>query len=151
MMRYLHRTLFGDALLELFKTTFNDGKYRRIDDLEMWSSKEDLKRLKTEEAEIAHDDFGKLWPALFPFFPDLQRSLEIPEHEFQNGIYIFKISLEKDIWRCIAIPAKMTLDRLNDKILDAYDFDSEHLHRFTYCDHGHRRNQKYTGQLSSLQ
>ncbi len=129
----VNRTLFGDALLELFKTAFNDLKYWIIDDdLKMWITEEQLNRLRTEEAEMVHDSFGKLYPPLFPFFPDLQRNLEIPKHEFHDGVYIFKVSFGKDIRRHIAIPAKMTLNRLSDKILEAYEFAHDnHLHRFT--------------------
>lgn len=56
-----------------------------------------------------------------------------PESEFQDGIHIFKVSLG-DIWRRIAIPAKNTLEQMATVILNAFDFDYDHICCFTYKD-----------------
>jgi hypothetical protein len=47
-----------------------------------------------------------------------------------EGIYIFKVSLGKP-WRQIAIPSHLDLDFLADIILDAFDFDNDHLYQFS--------------------
>ena len=49
--------------------------------------------------------------------------------EFRDGIYYFKASLG-ECWRRIAIPAKSDLDELADSIIDAFDFDGDHLYAF---------------------
>ncbi|MHC5833143.1 MAG: IS1096 element passenger TnpR family protein, partial [Nostoc sp.] len=38
-------------------------------------------------------------------------------------------------WRRIAIPAKKPLGWLAETILDAFDFDYDHLYEFSYKDH----------------
>ncbi len=76
-------------------------------------------------------NFGELQETLQPFFPAWQHNLEIPGHEFHDGVYIFKVSLGR-VWRRIAILGKDSLDSLNDAILEAYAFDHDHLCVFSY-------------------
>jgi hypothetical protein len=38
------------------------------------------------------------------------------------------------LWRTIAVPGDIPLDFLANTILDAYEFDHDHLDRFTYTD-----------------
>ena len=66
-----------------------------------------------------------------PFFPEWRKNLIIPEPEIQSGIYVFKVSLGR-IWRRIAIPAQLDLDTLSNSILNAFDFDHDHLYRFSH-------------------
>lgn len=49
------------------------------------------------------------------------------------GLHIFKVSLHKS-WKIIAIDAEETLSTLAYTILDAFDFDSDHLYYFDYAD-----------------
>ena len=78
---------------------------------------------------------GELQPRFQPFFPEWQKNLEIPEFGIQEGIYIFKTTIWKGVWRRIAIPGEMLLDRLSDAILEAFEFwDPDHLYRFIYTD-----------------
>jgi len=77
--------------------------------------------------------FGELQPKFQPFFPEWQHNLVIPEHEIQEGTFIFKVTVWKNVWRRVAIPGRMSLDRLSEIILDAFKFfDKEHLYRFIY-------------------
>jgi hypothetical protein len=76
--------------------------------------------------------FGALQPVLQPYFPAWQRNLVIPGHEFQAGVHVFRVALDKNLWRQISIPGHLTLDTLSGAILDAYEFDHDHLDRFTY-------------------
>lgn len=111
----IQRTALGDAvfklLFEFYITTFKDI----LDDQNFDNS------------------FEKLQPTFQPFFPEWRNNLILPEVEFKDGIHTFKVSIGK-IWRRIAIPAEMSLDDLCDVILNAFEFDKDHLYRFTYKD-----------------
>jgi Plasmid pRiA4b ORF-3-like protein len=48
-----------------------------------------------------------------------------------DGLRAFKVSLGR-AWRRIAIPGWMKLEALSEAILDAFDFDNDHLHLFRY-------------------
>ncbi|MBD2354618.1 plasmid pRiA4b ORF-3 family protein [Tolypothrix sp. FACHB-123] len=78
-------------------------------------------------------NFGQLQPTLQPFFPEWHNNLILPQQGFTDGIYIFKVSVSKS-WRRIAIPAKRELSWLAGTILDAFDFDDDHLYEFIYKD-----------------
>ncbi len=110
----VHRTAFGDALLQLLLNLFEASEYQ-------WTYESDM-----------NTPFGELQPGLRPYFPEWRNNLAIPKSEFQDGLYIFKVSLGRDIWRRIAIPAKSDLDSLSSTILDAFDFDYDHLYYFAY-------------------
>ena len=103
------RTPFGDALLALVTHYFTSTYYYRS-------------RFDDEDKSVS----GLLQPMLQPFFPEWRKGLIIPEPEFQDGIYIFKVSLGRS-WRRIAIPAQLDLDTLSVSILNAFDFDHDHL------------------------
>lgn len=75
---------------------------------------------------------GALQPSLQPYFPAWQKNLVLDNTEFQDGLYIFKVALEKALWRRIAIPGQAHLEDLSDAILAAYQFDNDHLHEFLY-------------------
>lgn len=90
-----------------------------------------------EEAEITldfHIAFEKLKPHLQTYFPEWEQTLTITKGEFTLGIYTFKVTL-LDAWRRIAIPTNLNLDKVASTIVQAFDFDFEHLYRFIYKDH----------------
>jgi hypothetical protein len=104
---------FGDALLSLLAVElFFD-----------WDKLMDL--------EESLETPGVLQPILQPFFPEWRNVLGLSEWTFQDGVYVFKVSLGR-VWRRIAIPATLDLDALAYAILGAYDFDSDHLYEFSY-------------------
>jgi hypothetical protein len=109
----IHRTQLGDAMLALMMRVLDDPSY-------MYEF--------TEGTEVA---FGAVQPIFQPFFPEWQNNLVLPGFEFRDGVYVFKVSLW-DIWRRIAIPARLTLDSLVAAILNAYKFDFDHLWEFSY-------------------
>lgn len=109
----LFRTELGDALLALLVRTLGEPEY--------------MYRF-AEETDLA---YGVLQAIVEPFFPEFQNNLVLPGFEFQDGTYVFKVSLV-EIWRRIAIPARLTLDNLAAAILNAYEFDFDHLWRFSY-------------------
>jgi hypothetical protein len=107
------RTPWGDALLQLLSgELLSFSRLMRLDD--------DL-----------DERFGDLQELVQPYFPEWRHNLALPAPEFQDGTYIFKVSLGR-IWRRIAIPGRLDLDHLSDSILRAYQFDHDHLYRFSY-------------------
>ncbi len=109
------RTPLGDALLALLYVEFFD-------------SLDNILNLETE----GQVPYGVLQPALQPHFPDWKNNPSLPERAFQEGTHVFRVSLWQEIWRQIAIPARLTLDDLAYAILNAYEFDHDHLWRFSY-------------------
>jgi hypothetical protein len=80
---------------------------------------------------------AELWPGAIqsliqPYFPEWQNNLQWPEHTFREGLYVFKVSVFKDVWRRMAVPGQFSLDDLADAILHVFKFDSDHLYRFIY-------------------
>ena len=83
------------------------------------------------EHRLRPPDFGVWQPVLREYFPDWRNNLELPEPEFRDGIYYFKVKLG-DPWRRIAIPADHTLEDLAAWIIKAFEFDGDHLYNFTF-------------------
>jgi len=110
----IHRTTVGDALLALLHTDFF-GDLGNILELE-------------DKGKVP---FGVLQPVLQPYFPQWENNLSVPERAFREGTHIFKVSLGW-LWRRIAVPADQTLDALASIILNAVEFDHDHLYRFSY-------------------
>jgi hypothetical protein len=110
----IYRTPVGDALLALLYTEFF-GDFDNVLELE-------------DRGEVP---FGVLQPVLQPCFPQWENNLSVPERAFREGTHIFKVSLGR-LWRRIAIPANQTLDRLASTILNAVEFDHDHLYEFSY-------------------
>lgn len=78
---------------------------------------------------------GELRLVLQPFFPDYQRSLPVPERVFIDGVHFFRLSLPgTGFWRRLAVPADCALDEVCATVLNAVDFDFDHLYEFTWHD-----------------
>ena len=75
---------------------------------------------------------GVLQPFIQAYRPDWQQVLELPGQAFQPGSFVFKVSLEDNLWREIIIHDSSTLEDLSDAILHAFRFDHDHLYRFLY-------------------
>ena len=110
----IERTPFGDAMFNLLS-------------IEFFSDWDNLPTLENERPI----SYGVLQPVIKPYFPEWEKNLQLPEDEFQTGVYVFKVSLGR-IWRRIAVPAEMDLDSLANTILDTVAFDRDHLYNFTY-------------------
>jgi len=76
---------------------------------------------------------GMLQPVFQPYFPEWQRVLEPPQAAFREGTFTWKVSLGR-VWRRIDAPAESSLDELAGCILDAFDFDHDHLYCFEVRD-----------------
>lgn len=114
----IHRTAFGDALVQLLWNGF-------------WGNLRDLFFFHDRDNEI-DETIGALRPAMTPFFPQWHNNLTMPKRIFQDGIYVFKASLARNCWRRIEISGEMDLEDLSTTILNAFDFDHDHLYQFTY-------------------
>lgn len=115
-IEHIYRTPLGDALLALLLSEF-------FENIENIFELEDRKGVP----------FGVFQPILQPHFPDWRNNLAAPERVFREGTHIFKVSIA-DVWYRIAIPADFTLDALASAILDAVEFDDDHLYQFSYKD-----------------
>jgi hypothetical protein len=76
--------------------------------------------------------FGELQPMLQSYFPEWQNNLATVSFDFRPGRHIFKVSLDKTIWRRIAMPGDATLEQFGCLITNSVDFDRDHLDQFTY-------------------
>jgi hypothetical protein len=111
----IYRTALGEALVALLHTGF----FGDIDNVLALQSKDKV-------------PFGILQPTLQPYFPEWKNNLCVPEWVYRQGAHIFKVGLWKGLWRRIAAPADATLEELASAIVDAVEFDHDHLHMFTY-------------------
>ena len=84
------------------------------------------------EEEETPASFGALQPAFAPYVPQWQHSLALPLWAFREGRHVFNASLGRGLWRQIEIDAAAPLDALASAILDAYEFDHDHLYQFSY-------------------
>jgi hypothetical protein len=76
----------------------------------------------------------KAWRATVqPSFADWNSVLAPPETSFQPGGHVFKVSIGK-AWRRIAVSGESRCDTLAETILQAFDFDNDHLYQFAYSD-----------------
>jgi hypothetical protein len=75
-----------------------------------------------------------LQSVLQPYFPAWVNNLPGPAApEVREGTYVFKVSMGK-VWRRIALHHLHSLDDFVAFILDAYDFDFDHLYEWKYRD-----------------
>jgi hypothetical protein len=118
----VQRLPFGDAMLQFLFTIYGKKGF-------VWAAQGNV-----------NVTFGELETDFNPLFPEWKNNLVLTQSEFSEGIYVFKVSLGK-AWRRIAIPAKLKLDWLSDSILDAFDFDNDHLYEFRYKDRFGRSGQ----------
>jgi Plasmid pRiA4b ORF-3-like protein len=112
-IKLVEKLPFGDAMMTLLYGVFSSVR--------MWWPSENDPDLPLAE----------LQPTLQPYFPEWQNVLGFPKHEFNSGVYIFKIYLLK-CWRRIAISSNLTLQDLSLAILESVDFDNDHLDKFIY-------------------
>jgi hypothetical protein len=117
----LRHVPFGDAVMTLLAANRSEFSDEGPED-------------EDEEREtLGGPRFGAWQPLFQPFFPEWQRNLEIPRLEPREGMFIFRVSLDR-VWRVIAMPSDATLEDLADWILDSVGFDMDHLFEFNYRD-----------------
>lgn len=85
-------------------------------------------------AIVSHED-QSMQPFYLPFVPlfaegTLTKTLPRIQNSFQSGAYTLSVKYNKTIWRKIKLPATATMDDVHNEILDAYQFDDDHLYSF---------------------
>jgi hypothetical protein len=90
---------------------------------------------KRSKAAIAVDKGTPGDSFFLPFIPlfaegELQKTLPREGVKFVDGTYIFRVALDKNIWRRIEISADHTLLDLHRSIQKAYNFGDDHLYSF---------------------
>ncbi len=84
------------------------------------------------DEEFDENAFNLLQPTFQPYFPNWQNIYRLPTTETKDGIYVFKVSLDKKIWRRITVSSNAVLDDLHDAIQTAFEFDNDHLYEFSF-------------------
>ncbi len=106
-----HRVLFGDALLSAACTLYSADDF--------W--------LDLSDDEVCN----KFQSVMQNYFPEWRNNLSMLETGFRDGTFILKVAHGK-VWRRIAVRGEWSLEDLSSSILQAFDFDNDHLHCFTY-------------------
>ena len=142
-------SLYNLALLEMFglvNITDNDSSIEKswvIAKIQMsdfgaqWLAL--LKKINYNQLILLMDNdnieaMQKFHQQLAPFAPQWKNCIELTQKITNQNVHIFKVSLAKNIWRKLRIPGTATLAALSELILEAFDFNNDHLHRFTYID-----------------
>ena len=86
------------------------------------------------EQIAALPQFGVLRELFSTNLPTWQNTLQLPEPQFQPGQYLFKVLLHQ-AWRRFNIPGTLTWDHFAQLILEAFEFDDDHLYCFEYRNH----------------
>ncbi len=68
--------------------------------------------------ELESMEPGQFQPFFRSYFPEWRNNLILPQQPFREGVFVFKVMLDKNCWRRIAIPADATLEDLSDAIMD---------------------------------
>ncbi|MDQ3749932.1 MAG: plasmid pRiA4b ORF-3 family protein [Acidobacteriota bacterium] len=84
------------------------------------------------DTEFDENAFNLLQPTFQPYFSNWRNIYRLPTTETKDGIFVFKVSLDKKIWRRIAISSNDVFDDLHDAIQDAFEFDNDHLYEFSF-------------------
>jgi hypothetical protein len=107
-----------------------------------------------EEAEFLvysyDEDYNKENKSLFHIISQVFSkgtvSQELEEEEInKKGAYIFKVSLDKNLWRTIRLCHNHTFHEFHMLIQRAYDFDNDHLYGFYIGNKSSREKEIYSG------
>ncbi len=102
-------------------------------DLDFYIRDEDREDRSDEDfinVDIEAHPFYKYLEPIFPEGTVAKTVLAAITKKVIKGNYIFKVSLEKTVWRMISIGYNHSLDDLHMAIQDAFDFDNDHLYSF---------------------
>ena len=112
---------YGSLMSNILNDLYNDKDFEDED------SEDSIEDEDQNEAEPM--PFYRL---LIPIFPNdaLNGTVTTDVRKCVKGNFIFKVSLEKTVWRIISIGFNHSLDELHLAIQDAFDFDNDHLYTF---------------------
>ena len=116
--------------------------------LDFWNIKEGKSLLGLIGIKIENSGDKKLFPIIAEIFPDsiVQETIEEVETVVdRSGVYTFKVSLSKSIWRKIRMSHENTFEDLHLAIQDAFNFDNDHLYEFYIGGNRRTTNIIYTG------
>jgi hypothetical protein len=116
---------FGDALFTLLANWSDEDE----------ETEQDVDEEDESEEEGDTREFGFLQPLLQSYFPAYQQPLTVGAlSPARKGVFVFKVSLGREVWRRIALAHDHTLDDLVTAILRSVKFDFDHLYEFRYRD-----------------
>ena len=121
-----------------------EGEYKAVPGTPLPENSEYREMMLIIKDGVLHGDKTKLLvpnrpsktdPFFKPFLScfakdELQKTLPRLENTFNDGTYVFKVYLNKKIWRRIETAARHTLEDLHWAIQDAFDFQDDHLYSF---------------------
>ncbi|WP_194841058.1 plasmid pRiA4b ORF-3 family protein [Sporosarcina cascadiensis] len=105
----------GAALETLYGFSLDDTDYEHFAD--------------EVEADHSEESFRLPFQAAFPG-DELQKGLPRDQKRFMEGVYTFKVSFERGIWRKMVLPGNLTMHKLHECIVNSFDFDDDHLYSF---------------------
>jgi len=119
---------YGSLMSNTLKDLLNDPDFE-VEDIEDEDSADSIEDEDENQDEAEPMPFYRI---LMPIFPDdaLNGTVTADVRKSIKGNYIFKVSLEKTVWRMISIGFNHSLDDLHLAIQDAFDFDNDHLYSF---------------------
>ena len=120
IIEQIKHTDFGAASLALLQDNFKTLDFD-------WKNAAAIK-----DAEFDENAFNLLQPTFQPYFPNWRNVYRLPTTKAKDGIFVFKVSLGKKIWRRIAVSSNDVLDDLHDAIQAAFEFDNDHLYQFSF-------------------
>src|SRR5699024_11338574 len=82
-----------------------------------------LQQRTQSQSELFLQPFIKLFPE-----ESLQYSLPRQTEKFIDGIYTSKVIFTKGVWRKVVLTGEHTMQNLHEMILQAYEFDKDHLY-----------------------
>lgn len=110
-VRFLKLTPWGQLILKSCQRGFIDS-------------------LNSEEYEAGFEQVDLL-PAIKAVRNDIQRTLEQPEPVIAAS-YFLSVGLGSECFRTLKVSADKSLDELAEAILEAFDFENDHLFHFQY-------------------
>lgn len=141
--------IYDDTIRAFYPTSFGIkvARFLCTKALECWNSDDFIRSLISEKKsdhkmdirtfremekkrilEIRNDSFN-IFKNLFPE-GQVANTVEDLVAEDKDGVYCFKVSLSKTIWRKIKMSGRHTLGDLHDTIQVAFEFDDDHLYAF---------------------
>jgi len=141
--------IYDDTIRAFFPTSFGIevARFLCTEALECWnredvlnlliskkkySKKADILNLLTMEEKRIKEIKSKPFEVFKKIFPEGKVVNTVKEFDVEDtdGVYYFKVSLSKTLWRKIKISGKHTLGNLHDAIQEAFNFDNDHLYAF---------------------
>lgn len=124
-------TKYEDSIRTVIPTEFGVNICKVLKGLRIADCNEHLlKRLRMDEEEDIEDI--SLYEFLESVFPEgaLKNTVTSVIDKNVKGNYVFKVSLDRGIWRKIKISSDHTLWDLHNAIQEAFDFGNDHLYSF---------------------